>query len=125
MFFTGPEPGDIPKIISSCPVDWDYNGTLLNLHFHAGFMGFSQDEEGRLKSCIGWYVTHDPPKRVTYELSSVQKEVADLLKGHADELKNINRGSDWYQRVKVLLNKEKNLILFLDQYCVGLRPQKR
>ena len=54
MYFHGPDPDDIPAVISSAPVDWDYNGTTYNLHFQAGFTGCTQDPaDGTLTPVMG------------------------------------------------------------------------
>ena len=58
----GPEPNQIPIQMASAPVTWNYYGTEFPLHFHAGFRGVKQhdDGSGTLRPVIGWYVTHDP-----------------------------------------------------------------
>jgi len=61
--YYGPDPVDFPTVMSSAPVIWDYLGTELKLHFHAGFFGTVQDKETlALSPCVGWIVTHDPPE---------------------------------------------------------------
>jgi Domain of unknown function (DUF4419) len=56
----GPRPNEIPIQLSSVPVVWNYLGTTFPLHFHAGFRGVQQEEDGTIKPIIGWYVTEDP-----------------------------------------------------------------
>jgi len=62
MFFHGPDPADFPPIVSSVPVDWNYYGSDINLDFHAGMTGVTQDSyNGTLGPVVGWYVTQSPP----------------------------------------------------------------
>eukprot|EP00797_Seminavis_robusta_P000313 Sro101_g051640.2 (184) ;mRNA; f:63006-63557 len=56
----GPKPSHIPSQLSSVPVNWEYLGQLLPLHFHAGFRGVTQEDDGTLSPVMGWYVTNDP-----------------------------------------------------------------
>merc|ERR1719262_1618783 len=62
-YFAGPQPEQFPTITSSAPVDWDYLGTIYDLHFHAGFVGVVQSQDpndgGMLTPSLGWSVTHD------------------------------------------------------------------
>lgn len=61
--FCGPEPEDFPELLSSVRVTWDFKGKIYPLHFHAGYLGMSQDPENlSLSPHIGWIVTHDPEK---------------------------------------------------------------
>ena len=75
----GPELSDFPSIFSSAPVEWDYNGTLLKLHCHAGMMGAIQDEHTlALRPHISWVVTHDPPMEPTLRIAQLEKELASI-----------------------------------------------
>jgi len=56
----GPKPSQIPLVVNSVSVLWDYFGTEYPMHFHAGFTGVSQESDGTVKPHIGWYVTDDP-----------------------------------------------------------------
>ena len=60
MYFSGPDPEQVPFIISSAPVEWNYHGTLFKLDFNAGITAVSQrSDDGMLVPELGWYVTHD------------------------------------------------------------------
>jgi hypothetical protein len=75
----GPEPGDFPRVISSAPVEWDYNGDLIKLHFHAGMMGTIQDPKTlALRSRVGWAVTHDPPQSPKERIPELEKQISDI-----------------------------------------------
>mmetsp|Transcript_18420 Transcript_18420/g.53105 ORF Transcript_18420/g.53105 Transcript_18420/m.53105 type:complete len:196 (-) Transcript_18420:348-935(-) len=85
-FFSGPEYESFPSIVSSSPVDWNYFGATYNIHFHAGFSGFTQhrsvsDNDGLLPGTVmpalGWVVSHDPPKDVADCIAESDQEVAD------------------------------------------------
>eukprot|EP01123_Difflugia_compressa_P000194 TRINITY_DN102_c0_g1_i2.p1 TRINITY_DN102_c0_g1~~TRINITY_DN102_c0_g1_i2.p1 ORF type:complete len:438 (-),score=70.35 TRINITY_DN102_c0_g1_i2:315-1550(-) len=80
----GPEPSEFPPVVSSAPVVWDYLGTNIPIHFHAGYYAIKQDEKTlALQSCIGWAVSHDPPngeKRII----ALEKEIELLKKGQTD-----------------------------------------
>jgi len=82
----GPEPSDFPRVVSSAPVTWNYNGTILHLHFHAGIFGAKLDEKTEaLQSVSGWVVSHDPPKEPKARIAMLEKELADLKKsGNSD-----------------------------------------
>lgn len=54
---------DIPNIMSTAPVLWDYFGDELNIEFHAGFVGFTQDDDGTLSPKLGWAVTNEPLRK--------------------------------------------------------------
>ena len=56
----GPKPNQIPIQMSSVPVLWNYYNEEIPLHFHAGFRGVHQQEDGTIRPIIGWYVTEDP-----------------------------------------------------------------
>jgi hypothetical protein len=56
----GPRPNEIPIQLSSVPVVWNYMGAPFPMHFHAGFRGVHQEEDGTIKPIVGWYVTEDP-----------------------------------------------------------------
>jgi len=61
-YFSGPEPANIPAVISSVPVDWDYHDEVFNLNFRAGITGVSQDpSDGTLAPVMSWFVTHVLP----------------------------------------------------------------
>lgn len=86
-YWSGPETDDIPAILSSAPVDWDG----LEMHFHAGITGFTQDlSDGALRPVVGWRVTHDPEKDPVIRIANYKKEIEALEKGmtgdHADKL---------------------------------------
>jgi hypothetical protein len=59
LYFSGPEPTNIPAIISSAaPVDWDYHGEVFNLKSLAGITEVGQDpSDGTLASVMSWFVT--------------------------------------------------------------------
>lgn len=78
----GPDPYDFPRLISSAPVEWDYNGQLIRLHFHAGMLGTVQDPETlALRPRVGWAVTHDPPLEAEKRIPLLEKEIADIRAG--------------------------------------------
>jgi len=86
-YWSGPATNKFPSILSSAPVDWDG----LELHFHAGITGFTQDPaDGSLCPELGWRVTIDPEKDPETRISNYKKEVNELRKGmtgdSADEL---------------------------------------
>lgn len=61
--FDGPEPEDFPELLSSVKVTWDYINKIYPLHFHAGYLGMSQDANNlSLSPHVGWIITHDPEK---------------------------------------------------------------
>jgi hypothetical protein len=110
MYFSGPEPNDIPAVLSSAPVDWDYYGTTYDLHFCAGFTGCTQDpSDGTLTPMIGWYVTHDPPSDPKERLVVITAEMEALLKGHASQAKAhvLDTRQRWYVRVSLLFLEQK------------------
>jgi hypothetical protein len=87
-YFAGPQPDQFPPVSSSVPVDWDYHGTVHDLHFHAGFVGFCQSQDpaanGRIAPALGWAVTHDPlNKDPAARLADAEQEIVALGKGHA------------------------------------------
>jgi len=89
MFFHGPNPDEFPTLISSVPVDWNYFGSNLDLHFHAGITGVSQNTaDGMLAPVMGWYVTHAPPKSSAERLE-VEDEIAALSKVHKGETSGV------------------------------------
>jgi len=78
---SGPEPEDFPRVVSSAPVTWDYFGTKLYLHFHAGIFGAKLDEKTQaLQSVSGWVVSHDPPKEPKQRIVILEKELVELKK---------------------------------------------
>jgi hypothetical protein len=110
MYFRGPDPDNIPPITSSAPVDWDYHGTTYDLHFCAGFVGCTQDQvDGTVTPTMGWYVTHDPPEKPDERLAKIEKEIADLLKGHAEEAQAevVDTNQPWFVRVSMLFLERK------------------
>mmetsp|Transcript_3673 Transcript_3673/g.8147 ORF Transcript_3673/g.8147 Transcript_3673/m.8147 type:complete len:517 (+) Transcript_3673:142-1692(+) len=112
MYFNGPDPEDIPTIISSAPVDWNYYGVTHNLHFHSGITGYTQDPvDGTLSPLIGWYVTHDSPQDPDVRLEVVKKEIEALLKGHAVEarVEPLDKSAPWYTRVSTLYEEQLSL----------------
>merc|ERR1712086_585368 len=112
MYFTGPEPEEIPAIMSSAPVDWEYYGVTHNLHFHSGFTGFTQDPaDGTLSPLIGWYVTHNPPEDPSIRLQKVKDEIEALLKGHKAEARAVplDKRQEWYKRVNKLYGEQLTL----------------
>jgi len=75
----GPEPTSFPKVLSSAPVFWEYHGTPLDLHFHAGFLGATQDSTTRaLRCCVGWAVSHDPPKAPAKRIPELEQLLNDI-----------------------------------------------
>lgn len=84
MYFTGVEPQDFPPVTSAAPVDWEYYGETHDLHFHAGFVGTTQDPEtGTLTPQLGWHVTFDPPQDPEARVLHLRAEIAALTAGHA------------------------------------------
>ena len=80
----GPRPEEFPSVLSSAPVEWDFNGATQNLHFHAGFVGVAVDAPTRaLRPAIGWMVTHDPPSSPAGRRDFLENELAELVAGHA------------------------------------------
>ncbi len=115
----GPEPDEFPNLISrfvtfriffvkkklvfdltdeaSAPVEWNYNGTLLKLHFHAGIMGTIQDPDtGVLSSRIGWCVTYDPPQDPMIRITQLQQEISAIEKCGDNDYKT----RSWLNRAK-------------------------
>ena len=112
MYFYGPDPDNIPAVISSTPVDWNYYGTTYDLHFQAGFTGCTQDPaDGTLTPVMGWYVTHDPPQDPEKRLETIKDEIVALLKGHAEEAEAdmLDNTQPWYARVSVLHLEQKSV----------------
>lgn len=111
MYFVGPKPEEIPTTISSAPVDWEYHSVVFDLHFHAGFIGFSQTE-GTLSPTLGWYVTHDPAAPSEYLVDKIQQEIEDLFKGHIKEFKsgNYNEKTPWVERILALKINETKVL---------------
>ena len=110
MYFRGPDPKNIPPILCSAPVDWDYYGTTYDLHFCAGFTGCTQDpSDGTLTPAMGWYVAHDPPSDPKERLNSVKAEIEALLKGHKEEAKVVvlDKSKPWYKRISILYLEQK------------------
>ena len=105
MYFYGPELEQFPPLASSAMVDWDYHGTVFDLEFYAGMLGFEQDvsKDGALRPLMGWYVCHDPPKPPALQLQQYKKELEDLLLGHKDEA--VDENAPWYRRVSTLKQK--------------------
>eukprot|EP01098_Paradermamoeba_levis_P001224 TRINITY_DN1136_c0_g1_i9.p1 TRINITY_DN1136_c0_g1~~TRINITY_DN1136_c0_g1_i9.p1 ORF type:complete len:432 (+),score=88.60 TRINITY_DN1136_c0_g1_i9:119-1414(+) len=82
----GPEPKQFPRVISSAPVSWEYNGPNFFLHFHAGIFGGNWDPETKAVSChVGWVVSHDPPKTVEETKKVLSEELEDLKKSKSDD----------------------------------------
>lgn len=98
-FFDGPTPSSTPPVISSAPVDWNYHGTTHDLHFHAGFTGFTQQSDGTLKPILGWYLSHDGPKEPKGKLETYYKEMTELEQYHPTEKE---RDNAWHRRFNVL-----------------------
>lgn len=106
-YWSGPKTGDFPSILSSAPVDWDG----LEMHFHAGITGFTQDPaDGALRPTVGWRVTHDPEKDPHTRIANYKNEIEALQKGMAtnnnaeenylgqsriDELERLVRNLEW------------------------------
>ena len=82
----GPRPEEFPSVLSSAPVEWDYNGATQHLHFHAGFVGVAVDAPTRaLRPAIGWAITHDPPSSPAGQRDFLESELAELVAGHAPQ----------------------------------------
>ena len=79
----GPEPSELPRTISSAPVQWDYFGNHFDLHFHAGSLGDEIDEAtGAVRPVSCWIVTHDPPANPGAKVAHL-RSLADALElGH-------------------------------------------
>lgn len=57
----GPDPDCFPRSITSVPVDWNYFGVILPMHFHSGLLGAAQDPVTKMISPQhGWVVSYDP-----------------------------------------------------------------
>ncbi len=77
----GPEPTDFPSIVSSVPVEWNYLGEQLLLHFHAGMFGYTQNPDTlALSTNIGWVVTRNPPSKPADRIAAIEKELEDYTK---------------------------------------------
>ena len=88
-YFEGPKTGDFPPTLSAASVDWEnapgVPGLTLDLHFHAGVTGFTQDPaDGALTPVLGWRVTHAPPSRRRI-IARAEAEIAALTKGMAGD----------------------------------------
>lgn len=117
LYFEGPRPVQIPNIISSVPVDWKTGKDVFDIHFHAGFTSFSQDEDGRLSPQLGWFVTHDPksPASTSEKVEIIQKEIENILQAHKKEHKNgkfkeADYQKAWIMRVLELESRESKLM---------------
>merc|ERR1712217_473305 len=56
----GPDCADFPIGLASVPVVWNYCGKEINLEFHAGFVGATQEQStGVIKPFVGWFIDHD------------------------------------------------------------------
>jgi len=112
MYFHGPNPNEIPPVVSCAPVDWSCHSTVLNLHFFAGFSGCTQDpNDGTLTPEMGWFVTHDPPKDPESRVVEIINEIEALLKGHRDEWISgtVDEMQPWHQRVVALVAEYRAL----------------
>jgi len=109
MYFQGPEPDEIPAILSSAPVDWNYYGTTYHLHFSAGFVGCTQDPiDGALTPAMGWYVSHDPPSHPKERLKVIKEEISSLVKCHHSKNEAaIDKTEPWFRRVCILFCEQK------------------
>lgn len=100
----GPEPSDFPNIVSSVPVEWDYMGEQILLHFHAGMFGMAQDPESMaLSTNIGWIVSRDPPQKVPDRIAAVEKELADYRSSGQNDYSS----RYWIQRLTEELERLK------------------
>ena len=111
MYFEGPTLSNFPLVASFAPVDWDYLGTTYDLTFHAGILGFTQDEvTGALSPKLGWYVAH-APKSNQLKLQESKKELGALLAGHKDEIDagHVDEGEPWAVRVRFLRDQIADL----------------
>lgn len=111
MYFTGPQLDELPPVLSSCPVDWNYHGTTYDLHFHAGIAGVTQDpEDGTLTPLLGWFVSHDPPEEPQSRLEWLRSEAAALRAGHESE----PECGPWAKRLSVLEHESEVLQVVVD-----------
>lgn len=112
MYFMGPEITDFPPLLSCAPVDWDYHGSKMDITFHAGVLGFTQDPTtGALFPLLGWYVSHAPPSSSALLQKNYEKEIEELLQGHQLEVAsdNLDKNVPWYQRVQFLQSRVAEL----------------
>jgi hypothetical protein len=83
----GPEPQDFPNTMSSAPVEWNYFGTLYQLHFHAGMYGMFQNPETlALSPRIGWFITHDPAKTPEERIKQLEEDIASFMPNQCDRI---------------------------------------
>jgi len=76
----GPDCSDFPCGLASAPVEWDYNGTNINLTFKAGFIGAEQDQSsGVIKPQIGWFISHGLTEEVKEKHKKEQQNNANLF----------------------------------------------
>ena len=94
----GPEPDDFPLVVSSVPVEWNYHGAKLLLHFHAGMFGMAQDSNTlALSPVVGWVVSHDPPQEPAVRIKAVEKEIDDIKRSDSG---NDYRTLYWLKRLQ-------------------------
>ncbi len=90
----GYNPDQFPDVVSSVPVEWDYFGETISLHFHAGTFGYQQDPESlALSTIIGWIVSNDPPQSQAKRMALVETELAELEKS--------NDSNDWITKSRM------------------------
>jgi len=88
----GPRPELIPKVISSTPVTWNYNGNELFLHFHSGCFGGIYDPLTKSVACqTGWVVSHDPPKSTQEIVNLLEQELSDLKASNSTDYNTNSR----------------------------------
>ncbi len=87
----GCAPDEFPTVVSSVPVEWNYFGETISLHFHAGTFGYQQDPESLALSTItGWIVSNDPPQSQEKRIVAMEKELIELKKSN-----------DWMTRIYI------------------------
>jgi len=79
-FQDGPRPENFPiGEVSSCPVLWDYLGTIYPIQFHAGIFGTKQDKETlAISSFSGWIVLHDAASDPAVRVQDLKNEIKAL-----------------------------------------------
>jgi len=67
-----------PGSLSKAPFIWEYYGEEIHMDFIAGHVGYTQQEDGALKSVIGWAISEN--KTIKVDPDEVVKKVSELEK---------------------------------------------
>jgi hypothetical protein len=68
MHFKGPELDELPSLVFSVAVAWNFNGTVLSLDFDFGVLGFEQGPSiGARMPLLGCFVSYTPATKAVQE----------------------------------------------------------